>query len=84
MKEKFSKEKCTFKDESLRYLAAFTSQACGASDEDIVMAVAGMMKCLFDEGGLEDISPLGKSLMLSQSQVLYGNRVEASCRFFGY
>jgi hypothetical protein len=56
IRDLFKKKKCTFKDESLKYLAAFTSNACGASDEDIMMAAAGMMKCFFNEVGLDDIS----------------------------
>lgn len=56
IRDLFKKKKCTFKDESLKYLAAFTSNACGASDEDIMMAAAGMMKCFFNEVGLDEIS----------------------------
>jgi len=56
IRELFSEKKCTFSEDLLRYFAALTSQACGASDEDIVMTAAGMMKCFFNEVGLEDIS----------------------------
>ena len=56
IRDLFGGKQCKFDEESLRYFAAFTSQAYGASDEAVEMIIAGWTKALFHQVGLDDIS----------------------------